>query len=205
VGLRLLLVRHAAPADRRQTAFGLDGPLSDRSRERAVALRRGLPRARASWVSPAQCALETAEALDYEAVVDDALRDWDSGAWAGRTVEELLEEDPAGIAAWRGDPAAAPHGGESLEALIARAGDWLEARAEEEGTRAAVTHAAVVRALLVVALGMPVASFWSLDIAPTSVTELRRRDGRWALVRANWEPALIHVPRGTGAVVAASS
>ena len=98
---------------------------------------------------------------------------------------------PAAVHAWLTDPDAAPHGGESLTALLGRVAAWLDVdHAEEDaGHVVAVTHAAVVRAALVVSLGAPASAFWRIDIAPLTATVLRGRPGRWTV-------------RGTGLPVA---
>jgi broad specificity phosphatase PhoE len=44
-----------------------------------------------------------------------------------------------------------------------------------------VTHAVVVRAALIQALGLPPRVFRQLDVAPLSVTRLHLRSGRWTL------------------------
>ena len=79
-------------------------------------------------------------------------------------------------------PAAAPHGGESLAALIERAGAWLAQSLAREGATLAVTHASVVRAAIVNALGAGSSAFWRIDVAPLSLARLSGRDGRWNLV-----------------------
>jgi broad specificity phosphatase PhoE len=48
-----------------------------------------------------------------------------------------------------------------------------------------VTHAGVVKAAVVHALGAPVMSFWRLDVAPLGITELHAHDGRWTVARLN--------------------
>jgi broad specificity phosphatase PhoE len=50
---------------------------------------------------------------------------------------------------------------------------------------AAVTHAEVVKAAVVHALGAPLAAFWRIDSSPLALTELHAHDGRWTLVRLN--------------------
>jgi broad specificity phosphatase PhoE len=45
----------------------------------------------------------------------------------------------------------------------------------------AVTHAAVVRAAVVVTLGAPPAGFWRIDVAPLTATVLRGGPGRWTV------------------------
>lgn len=87
------------------------------------------------------------------------------------------------------DPAARPHGGESLSALLARVGGWLDAQAALDGRAIAVTHAGVVKAALVYALDAPPAAFWRVDVAPLALTELHAHDGRWTVARVNADVA----------------
>lgn len=111
----------------------------------------------------------------------EGLRGQDHGAWAGRAMDEVAGEDPAGLRQWMADTAyAPPGGGESVEALIARVGVHLGALAP--GTHRAVAGQGVVRAAVVWALELPAAAFWRLDVRPGSVTTLTGRSGRWNLL-----------------------
>ncbi|MGK9167283.1 histidine phosphatase family protein [Inquilinus limosus] len=176
---RLTLICHGATAATRSGSFPDDEPLEARALAEAVALRPVLRRADRAWTSPALRARQTAAALGLEAVDEPTLRDCDYGRWARRRLEEVQREEPQGVAAWLADPDAAPHGGESLSALLRRAAAWLDARAGDGGHGIAVTHAAVIRAAVLHALGAPALSFWRLDIAPLSATELSHDGRRW--------------------------
>jgi broad specificity phosphatase PhoE len=196
VSLRVLLICHAATADTRRAAFGGDGPLLAGATRRVADLAAHLPKARAVLRSDARCAQETTAALGLgdAAVVDQGVGDWDFGRWRGRALADIEAAEPEAIVAWRADPSAAPHDGESLIALLARVRGWLEAL-DGEGVRVAVTHPSVIRAAVVCGLEVPEEAFWTIDVAPTSVTELRRRGTRWRVARINWEPALYRDPR----------
>jgi broad specificity phosphatase PhoE len=196
VSLRVLFICHAATADTRRAAFGGDGPLLDGAARRVGDLAAHLPKARAVLRSDARCTRETADALGLgeAAAFDAGVADWDFGSWAGRGLADLETADPAALVAWRSDPASAPHGGESLIALLARTRAWLDAL-DGDGVRIAVTHPSVIRAAVVCGLEVPEEAFWTIDIAPISVTELRRRGTRWRVARINWEPALYRDPR----------
>jgi broad specificity phosphatase PhoE len=205
VSLRVLFICHAATADTRRAAFGGDGPLLAGAARRVSDLGPHLPKARAVLRSDARCAGETAEALGLaDAAVDPGVRDWDFGTWRGRSLAEVEAADPTALLTWRADPASAPHGGESLTALLARVRGWLEAL-DGEGVRLAVTHPSIIRAAVVCGLEVPEEAFWTIDIAPTSVTELRRRGTRWRVARINWEPALYRDPRPRTAPKAVAS
>jgi broad specificity phosphatase PhoE len=182
---RLTLIRHAPSAATRRSAFPLDERLDARALEEARALAPRLDRADAAWTGPSARARQTAEALGLDATVAPELDECNFGAWAGRTLAELDDEDPVAVAAWIEDPAAAPHGGESLLALLDRVGGWLSSRAADGQRVVAVTHAGVIRAALVRALDAPVQAFWRFDVAPLSRTVLHAHDGRWTVRGVN--------------------
>ena len=181
---RLLLVRHASTDAVRAAAFGADEPLDASGAAAAARLR--LPRAGEVLVSPARRTAETAEhARLAVTAVEPALAECDFGGWAGRTLSEVADAEPDAVHAWMTDPAAAPHGGESLLAVLARVRGWLDAQAALDGTAVAITHAGVVKAAVVTALDAPPAAFWRVDVAPLSITELHAHDGRWTVTRVN--------------------
>ncbi|MEW6581602.1 MAG: histidine phosphatase family protein [Actinomycetota bacterium] len=183
---RLLLVRHAATGATRVGAFGRDEGLDPRGRDAAAALAGRRPRRRQVVVSPARAARETAAAAGLAVDrVDAALADCDAGAWAGRSLRDVHRDDPLGAVAWLTDPDAAPHGGESLRAVLDRVAGWLTGLAGGDGAVVAVTHAAPIRAALVHALGAPAAALWRIDVAPLSITELHASGGGWTVARVN--------------------
>ena len=184
---RLLLVPHAATAATRAAAFPRgDEPLEARARAAAAALADALAPRFELLASPARACRETIAAAGLGAATEEpALADCDWGAWTGRTLAEVAANEPEGIAAWRTDPASRPHSGESLAALVARAGGWLDGQAALDGAVVAITHAAVVRAALVHALGAPLEACWRIDAAPLSISELHAREGRWTMTRVN--------------------
>jgi len=121
VNARLTLVAHASTAATARAVFAGDEGLEPRGAAAAAAATR-LRRVTRTVCSPGRAALETAAALGLAATVDAGLADWDLGEWRGRALDEV-----AGIAEWVADPDAAPHGGESLTALLARVAAWLAA------------------------------------------------------------------------------
>jgi broad specificity phosphatase PhoE len=178
---RLTLICHGATAATRSGAFPADEPLEERALARAAALRPAIRRADRVWTSPALRARQTAAALGLDTAAEEpALCDVDHGRWAGRRLEEVQAEEPENVIAWLADPDAAPHGGEALAALLRRAASWLDVRAGDGGHGIAVTHAAVIRAAILHALAAPASSFWRIDIAPLSLTELSHDGRRWA-------------------------
>lgn len=178
---RLTLLCCGATASSRKGAFPLDEPLEAGAVQAAAALAARLRRPDRVWASPAARAMQTAQALSEEVRPVEALRDQDFGRWAGSTLAAVAKAEPEALAAWRGDPRAAPHGGESLAALVARVAPLLEEPAALRGHTLAVTHAAVVRAAVVHILAAPLAAFWTIDVAPLGAVELTGDGRRWAL------------------------
>lgn len=129
------------------------------------------------WCSPARAARDTAAALNLVAGDAPALRDIDHGDWTGKALDAL---DPLAVADWLADPAAGAPGGESMAQVASRVGSWMDERTGGERRVLAVTHAAVIRAMIAHALAMPVDAALGIDIAPLSTTTLSFHE-RWRL------------------------
>lgn len=185
---RLLLVRHAPTAATRRAAFSLDEPLDAAGVRDAQRLSGLFGQIDAAFSSPLLRARQTAEAAGVAAALDGDLAECDFGVWAGLSLEEVGESDPGGLRRWFSDFEAAPHGGESLAQLFKRAGAFLDRARVSSGTTIAVTHGGVIKAAVLSVLGAPPFSTWRIDVAPCSITELRRHDGRWTVTRTNWIP-----------------
>ncbi|WP_457513964.1 histidine phosphatase family protein [Streptomyces sp. TE33382] len=179
-----MLISPAMNAALREARFDGEAAL-DRAGEQSTRAAAGSVPAAGRYMSgPSQRCLRTAEALGLTARTEAALADWDLGRWRGERLDEVTAREPEAVAAWLGDPAAAPHGGESLRDLAARVGGWLDtaadgARAGAGGSVLAVAGPSVVRAAVVHGLALPVAAFWRLDVVPLALTELSGRSGRW--------------------------
>jgi broad specificity phosphatase PhoE len=133
---------------------------------------------------PARPARETAAALAADAPVDLSFADLDYGRWHGRSIRDVHDEDPQGLAAWLSDPASAPHGGESIEQLAARVTSGLELYARGE-PHVIVTHAIVVKIVLARVLDAPIASVYAMDLEPLAPVTIVGGQAHWRLrVRA---------------------
>ena len=163
------------------SAFPADEPLDFRGRQKLAGLPHRSHYADRYLTSPALRAVQTAEALKLAATVEPMLRDCDYGRWTGRTLDEVQAQEPEAVAEWLRDPGAAPHGGESVLALIERVATWLDAQKAAQGKIVAVTHPSVVRAAIVHAIEAGPRSFWRIDIGPLSLTRLSADNGRWTL------------------------
>ncbi|MGQ4420080.1 histidine phosphatase family protein [Streptomyces sp. SAS_269] len=146
-----------------------------RARSAADELRPAAP----VLVSPTVRCRETAAALGLDARAEPALAGLDMGRWRGRTLDEVGAREPEALARWLADPAANPHGGESVRLLCARVGGWLEEAARSAGRTVAVVEPEVVRAVTVRVLGAPEAAFWRIDVPPLTASEFTGRAGRW--------------------------
>ena len=179
---RLDLLAHGASEATRAARFPDDEGL-EASAARALQGLRGRLRPNAHVLTaPARAARETAQALGFDAEAEPALRDCDYGRWRGLASKDLAEREPEAFAAWLSDTTAAPHGGESIAALIERTGAWLTQSLAREGATLAITHAAVVRAAIVNVLVAGPSAFWRIDVAPLSLARLSGHAGRWNLV-----------------------
>jgi broad specificity phosphatase PhoE len=166
----------------RSGMFPADDPLDARGladiaawRERATISHEDDPPQ--VFCSPAACARDTASALGFCAETAAALADANPGRWRGRRVADIAALTPDALAAWTRDPDAAPPEGESFRAVLARTGGWLDTfsadGSERRGNVIAITHAPVIRAAIIHALGAPPAMFTRIEIAPLSIVELR--------------------------------
>jgi broad specificity phosphatase PhoE len=161
VSMRLLLISHAATAAMRGGRFPADDLLDDRGIAAATAWRERLPALRdaIAFSSPAACARDTAQALGLAASVAPELAETDHGRWRGRRLADIAVDESSALTAWSRDPDAAPHGGESFSAVLARVGAWLDGLDDEDA---------------------PSATFSRIEIAPLSIVELRRSVRGWA-------------------------
>jgi broad specificity phosphatase PhoE len=207
---RVLLIAPALSPALREARFGEaagrgsedDDALDPTGLRQAEAVREPFPHVSGIYASPSRRCLRTARALGLDAAPLTALAPCAMGRWQGRTLDEVAAEEPASVAAWLADPAAAPHGGESLLALLTRVGQWLDALLATRpdalpdtrpdarpgdphhrgGRVLAVADPDLIRAAAVHALGAPPEAFWRIDMRPLSVTELSGRAGRWNLL-----------------------
>lgn len=183
--MRLVLVSHAATAAVRAAAFPLDEPLDTAGLAAAAgvapAAAAAFGRVHRALSSPARRCLATAEALQLRAEAEPALRDADPGRWAGRTLDEVAAAESGAVSAWLTDPSVTPPGGESVVQVRERGDAWLRSLPESSGSTVAITHVAVIRVLVLAALGAPDTGFWRLDVAPLTRTVLRGHGDRWTV------------------------
>lgn len=172
---RVLLVCHAATAATRHAAFPGDEPIT------ATGVASPLPRSHRAVCGPELRCRQTGPMFGLRPVVEPRLRDCDYGRWRGRTLAELSESEPDAVRDWLTDPKAAPHDGESVVDLIGRVGGWLDELVAAQERVVAITHPAIIKAIIVHAIRATPESFWRIDIAPLSRTALSGTGDRWTL------------------------
>ncbi|GGM98975.1 histidine phosphatase family protein [Streptomyces fuscichromogenes] len=173
---RVILIAPAFTPSLRRARFD-DGD----SIENPDAVALSLPAAGEELHSPSVRCRETAAALGLDASAEPELSGLDAGRWRGRTLEELGGTEPDALLQWLTDPAAAPHGGESVRELCARVAGWLDRTGLTIGRTIAVVEPEVVRAMVLYVLGAPDSAFWRVDVPPLSATEITGGPGRWNL------------------------
>jgi len=182
---RLVVVRHGATewsTSGRHTSR-TDLALLAEGRLQAVELGRRLARLSFARVltSPLLRARETCEIAGFgpQAEVCQDLREWDYGAYEGRTTEDIRAERP-GWSLWRdGVP-----GGETAQDVGRRADRVIQAVRDGTGDVLAFAHAHVLRVVAArwVALGAAGGALFTLSPATISVLGWERDDAvvtRW--------------------------
>ncbi len=177
--IRIGFIRHGLTEWNKQKRIqGLrDTDLSSEGLATMEALRAPALLDDAIWyTSPLARARQTAEALGIaDATPDPRLTEMDWAHWEGRTVQQLRDEDPAGMKAHedRGIHFRPP-GGESPVEVQARVLDWARNRNIEndggcggdyKGIYGVITHKGVIRAALASAL--------SWDMLPPEPVKLK--------------------------------
>jgi probable phosphoglycerate mutase len=179
VKTQLLMVRHATCAHTEDILLGraLDEPLDARGRAQAHLVSEYLRDEQPLRVtsSPRRRTLETARAIatraHCELVVTGALDELDFGHWAGQRFVDL-EHDPA-WRRWNHDREnARTPAGATIAGVQRRVDSYLIALATRFSgtTLILVTHAEVIRAIVLKVRGLPASDYAQIAIAPASVT-----------------------------------
>ena len=190
--VRLFAVRHGETESTREQRFagGRDVALTPRGRWQCEAVARALKSVfpAAVYASPLGRAHASAEVIAAAHALPvrlaPAFREMSFGAWEGLTRAEVAVRDPEAYEAWRTTPhLAAPPGGERLDAVAARVTTALDALLAEHGdqTVVLVSHAVVIRLLVLHALGLGPERLWSVDASPAGITEIEYAEG-WVTV-----------------------
>jgi len=190
--MRLLAVRHGATewSQARRFAGSRDIPLIAQGRLQAEAAAQALDGtfATAVYTSPLERARTSADVIAkphrLEPVIEPAFREMAFGIWEGLTREEVAARFPAEFRAWASTPdRVVPSQGESLAAVDARVRAALAALVDQHRgeTVILVSHAIVLRLIVLAALGLGPERLWSVDASPAGITEIEYQDD-WATV-----------------------
>jgi broad specificity phosphatase PhoE len=176
--VRLTLVSHAMTAAMAAARFPADEPLNDVGRRQIEAVADLDIGGARQLAAPEERARQTAQCLGLQATAEPGLADLDYGRWRGEKLDSI---HPKELEVWLTDPTQVPHGGESIVDLFDRVAGWLESLTDSAVRTIAVTHPAVIRAAILLALDVSPKSFWRIDVAPVSRTVMHFRGGRWTL------------------------
>jgi broad specificity phosphatase PhoE len=182
------LVRHGATewTATLQHTGRTDLPLTDDGRRDAAALYEPLARQAfgAAFTSPLLRARDTARIAGFaDAEVLDDLREWDYGAYEGRTTAEIRDEIP-GWSVWA-DPIV---DGESVDDVARRTERVLERVSACDGRVVLFAHAHVLRILTACALGLEPATGRSFGLDAGSISVLGHEHDYSVIRRWNWTP-----------------
>jgi probable phosphoglycerate mutase len=192
IGMRILLLRHAATAwtatgqhtGRTDLELSSAGVAEASATASLLAEVAGTDPLAAIYSSPLRRAVQTAELVlgtTAKFTLDEALAEFDYGRFEGLTPAQIQERAP-GWSLWNdGCP-----GGESVEQATARVDAFIErARATHaRETVVAVSHGHLLRLLAARLLGLPASEGRIFAIGTCSIADFREQGGRLQL--AGW-------------------
>lgn len=168
-------VRQGAPLqDPGRYAGRLDLPTGPPDPGAARRLMSQIPQGAVWLTSPLVRARQTVHALDPAAnatSVEDLI-DQDLGNWAGRRQSEVHKANPQ--IDWSEPGLIMPEGGEGFDTVVSRVAQLIErlTRHYPDRPMVVVSHLAVIRAALVLALDTPNDVGFQFDLLPLSLTHL---------------------------------
>jgi probable phosphoglycerate mutase len=186
--VRILLARHG------ETIYNVEGrwqgqsdsPLTERGRAQARELGRALADEPVAAVyssdlgRAADTAAEVAAVHDLAVVVDERLREINTGEWTGKGRNEIDAMWPGGLRAWASSPSRfLMPGGESIYAAQERSLAFFAERMPVHlgQTVVVISHGAVGQTILVRAMGRGVEDLW-----------LKERVDNCQISRLEWTP-----------------
>ncbi|MEK7713896.1 MAG: histidine phosphatase family protein [candidate division NC10 bacterium] len=190
--LRLFVVRHGETAWSRARRFAgaRDVPLAPEGLRQceAVAQALGGKPVAAVYASPLERACASAEVIAkphrLAVGIEPDFREMAFGEWEGLTRDEVAARFPEAYERWR----TAPHrlvlpGGEPLTDVALRVKQAVEALlgTHTGETVVLVSHAIVLRLIVLQALGLGPDRLWTVDASPAGITEIEYEPG-WATI-----------------------
>jgi alpha-ribazole phosphatase len=178
------LIRHAAVDGPLGTIWAPTAPADLRDRGSFDRLRAHLPKDATAYASPAQRTIDTAKALQLDAVLLPELAEQDFGDWTGRRHDDLAAAGGETYARFWNDPArATPPGGESFADQMERVRRGLGQI--EPGSAVLVIHSGTIRAALAIALDLAPEAALRFVIDPLSLTRIDRLGDHWRVMSVN--------------------
>lgn len=155
----------------------IDIPLNERGREQARALAERVERIEAVWSSPLARARETAEIVagehGLEVRIDGRLAESRRGAWEGRPIPDIAEQEPEAWAAWRrGGAEFRFPGGESLGEHAARTAAALAEVARGPLPALVVCHGGTIRCAVALGHERGLDAFHELEVPNAHLVRL---------------------------------
>ena len=190
--LRLFVVRHGETAWSRERRFAgaRDVPLAPEGLRQceAVAQALGGEPVAAVCASPLERARASAEVIAkphrLAVGIEPDFREMAFGEWEGLTRDDVAARFPEAYERWR----TAPHrlvlpGGERLTDVALRVKQAVEALlgTHTGETVVLVSHAIVLRLIVLQALGLGPDRLWTVDASPAGITEIEYEPG-WATI-----------------------
>jgi phosphoserine phosphatase len=192
----IYLVRHGQTAWNKEEIFRgrKDVPLNEtglREAELAAGYFNDLE-IHGVYSSPLSRAWQTAEEIatrhSLEVCRLEGLIDMSFGAWEGRTLEEIKNNESALYPLWRDRPHLVQFPeGESLDRVRDRAMAALEAlvQAHSEETLVLVSHRVINKVLICAMLGLDNSHFWQIGQDTTAINLIHHRNGKYVLSLMN--------------------
>lgn len=186
VTTRIFLIRHGESEWNQSHRYTgqRDVPLSELGKEQANRLAERLKDEGLSaiYASPLRRAYDTARAIGSAArlpvILETGLVEINHGLWEGLTTRQVSERFPVEYCQWRTQPhtVVMPQG-ESLADVAKRAETVLHRiLVEQRGGKVAISsHDAVLRVLLLAALGLGLEHFWKWDFENASLSVIEAR------------------------------
>jgi alpha-ribazole phosphatase len=210
--MRLILVRHGATANNAEGRFTghLDVALSPQGRLQAEAVaaalvREPLPAIISSDLARARQTAEIiATRIGVPLELDANLREIGMGAWEGLTFADIQRQYPTEWAEWQQEASlVAPPGGETLLAMLARAGQTLDhcCRTYPDQAVLWVTHGGLIGALVCHLLGIGLEHRRQLRRDNAAISELHLDGPQAILARLNETAHLRDLPAAEHAQV----
>lgn len=199
----IYLVRHGETiaTDKGRICGQSDSPLTAKGLEQAEIMAACFYDQQIDTIfsSPLQRAVDTADALAKVVMKPtyfkhSGLLEKKEGDWEGKTYWQIRDENPKLWEKWSKDPinTAAP-GGESVKDFVARVGRAMDDILKNYATGnklIIVSHAGVIRSVIIHTLNIPIENFFRIDIPIASVSRVDWSDNFGTLKFCGLNPEL---------------